>query len=63
MFEIEINFFFKIKESFQAFGWEPNGQKFCIIYSEGQNKNTAAFHRIDNATPISPGKIEIISKK
>jgi translation initiation factor 3 subunit B len=53
---------FFIQESFQAFAWEPNGQKFCIIYSEGQNKNTAAFHRIINTTPISPGKIELISK-
>jgi hypothetical protein len=52
---------FKI-ESFQAFAWEPSGQKFCIVYGDPQSKVTAAFYRIVNATNMSAGKLELISK-
>lgn len=52
----------EIKEAFQSFAWEPNGHKFCMVYGEGSTNKTISFYRIVNATPTSPGKLELIKE-
>jgi hypothetical protein len=54
--------FLFVTETFQAFSWEPNGQKFCVVYGDPQSRVTVAFYRIVNATNMSAGKLELISK-
>jgi len=52
----------EIKESCYAFAWEPNGQRFAIIYGESTNRTTAAFYRIVNAVGSTAGKLELIKE-
>lgn len=52
----------EIKENFYDFKWEPNGQRFAIIYGEGTNRTTAAFYRIENAIGNTAGKIVLIKE-
>lgn len=52
----------EIKESVYAFAWEPNGQKFAIIYGDTTNRTTAAFYRIISAVGSTAGKVELIKE-
>lgn len=52
----------EIKENCYAFQWEPNGQRFAIIYGEGTNRTSAAFYRIENAVGDTAGKIVLIKE-
>lgn len=52
----------EIKENVYAFQWEPNGQRFAIIYGEGTNRTTAAFYKIENAIGNTAGKIVLIKE-
>jgi len=52
----------EIKENCYAFQWEPNGQRFAIIYGEGTNRTNAAFYRIENAVGSTAGKIVLIKE-
>lgn len=52
----------EIKESCFAFQWEPNGQRFAIIYGEGTNRTTVAFYRIVNGDGNTAGKLELIKE-
>lgn len=52
----------EIKENCYDFQWEPNGQRFAIIYGEGTNRTTAAFYRIENAIGNTAGKIVLIKE-
>lgn len=52
----------EIKENCYAFQWEPNGQRFAIIYGEGTNRTTAAFYRIEPAVGNTAGKIVLIKE-
>jgi translation initiation factor 3 subunit B len=52
----------EIKEACHAFAWEPNGQKFAIIYGDSTSRTTAAFYRIINAVGSTAGKVELIKE-
>jgi translation initiation factor 3 subunit B len=52
----------EIKENCYAFAWEPNGQRFAIIYGEGTNRTTAAFYRIEPANGSTAGKLVLIKE-
>lgn len=52
----------EIKESCYAFAWEPNGQKFGIVYGESASRTTVAFYRIANATGATAGKLELMKE-
>jgi len=52
----------EIKEVCHAFAWEPNGQKFCIIYGDTTSRTTAAFYRIMPAVGNTAGKVELIKE-
>lgn len=45
-----------------SFGWEPNGQRFAIIYGESPSRTTGAFYRVMNASGAAAGKIELIKE-
>ncbi len=49
----------EIKDTCYAFAWEPNGQKFCIIYGDSPNRTNAAFYRITSAAGNAAGKLEL----
>jgi translation initiation factor 3 subunit B len=51
-----------IKETCYAFAWEPNGQKFAIIYGDSPSRTTATFYKIVNATQNVAGKVETIKE-
>jgi translation initiation factor 3 subunit B len=53
---------FEIKDTCYSFAWEPNGQKFAVIYGDSPTRTTAVFYRIISGTPAKAGKIEIMKE-
>ncbi|KAI1301392.1 Eukaryotic translation initiation factor 3 subunit B [Halotydeus destructor] len=43
----------EIKESIQAFGWEPNGNKFAIIHGDGPQTYTLSFYGIKQGSTFT----------
>ena len=52
----------EIKETCYSFAWEPNGQKFGIIYGDSASRTTAAFYKIVNPVGGVAGKVELIKE-
>lgn len=52
----------EIKDICYSFAWEPNGQKFTIIYGDSPSRTNAAFYRISNSTANVAGKLELIKE-
>jgi translation initiation factor 3 subunit B len=53
---------FEIKDTCYSFAWEPNGQKFAVIYGDSPTRTTAVFYRIISGTPAKAGKIEMMKE-